>query len=146
MMHMAHTGTSAEEVTQKAFEYVKHSDFPPNAAAIFDIDGTLLDAAGRPIVPVVSLYNYVRSRGITPFIVTARLHAFAKYTEQQLNSNGITGYKAMYMRPSLVSDPGKGKLASRRHIAQQRYTAILSIGDMPFDVGAYGGIGFLVPI
>jgi hypothetical protein len=117
----------------------------PGLAVIFDIDETLLDLRGQPIVPIVAVYNYVRSAGITPIMITARETGGIEITREQLEFAGITPSRIMYFRPPEMQDPYAYKLGARRDVHRRGYTVIASVGDQPWDIGHYGGRGFIVP-
>ena len=119
-----------------------------NTAAIFDIDGTLMDEKTYvSIQPVVYLYNYVKSRGITPFIITARSNdeMNKSITIKQLNNIGVDNYKYLYMRPKQNFDVLNYKWQCRKNILDNGYNTLFSIGDQYVDIGDYGGLGFIVP-
>lgn len=117
----------------------------PNSAVVFDIDETLIDSNGRNITSVVSFYNYVKSKGATPMIVTARINTKKnmKHTIEQLKRNGITGYRYLYLMPK-NTNVWDYKASARKHIITQGYEVEMSLGDKPWDIGKYGGIGIIV--
>lgn len=112
---------------------------------VYDIDDTLIDSKGRPIEPIIRTYWRAKNLGFTIVIVTAREDRHIEPTRRQLHSYGIVNYNGLYLRPSYETDLAKYKLSARKNIHDRGSTVIMSIGDMPFDIGKYGGIGFLVP-
>ena len=62
-----------------------------------------------------------------------------------LNLMNETGYKYMYFIPRDKQDPITFKYIARRNLHERGYNVAMSIGDMPWDIGYYGGIGFQVP-
>lgn len=132
---------------------IDSSTLSENTVAIYDIDGTLLTttydpARAKPIMPIVDTYNYALSKGIMPIIITARegslpnVHA----TVEQLKYHGIKNFHIIYFRPSDIYDVANYKLLARKNVVERNFSPLYSVGDMPFDIGAYGGYGFQVPI
>lgn len=116
-----------------------------NPVIVYDIDDTLIDSQGRPIEPIIRTYWHAKNLGFKTVIITAREDRHIEPTKQQLHSHGIVNYSGLYFRPSLVTDLATYKLSARKNIHERGSTVVMSIGDMPFDIGKYGGIGFLVP-
>ena len=127
--------------------YIGHGG---NMAVVFDIDDTLISsprsAPGRPIMPIVSLYRYALANGFRVVIVTARpdVQGNTEYTLNQLKQHNIPHPHELYIRP-VDDDPEEFKTRARNAIRKQGWNTILSIGDMKWDVGDFGGIGILVP-
>lgn len=124
---------------------------PNNPIVVYDVDNTLIDNNGRPLVPIIQTYNYVKSKGINTAIVTARVGTSenVEYTRQQLSHHGINGYLYMYFRPVHNIGDAAGqhyfKFKSRKNIHERGHTVVMSVGDMPWDIGEYGGYGIRVP-
>lgn len=124
---------------------------PNNPVIVFDVDNTLIDNYGKPLLPIIDIYHYARKKGIHIVIITARVGTpeNIEYTRHQLRSYGIDNYLYMYFRhPQKGSDATaqtKFKLLSRQNIHERGHTVIMSVGDMPWDIGEYGGYGFQVP-
>lgn len=133
-------------VVAQAAAILKHLPKPANAAVVFDIDDTLIDGiTARPIKPVISLYNLVKRLGFATFIVTNRVAGHESYTDNQLESVGVSGYVSIYFRHPDVYDFWGAKLSARKHIAKRGYVTVMSIGDQLWDVGEYGGYGVIIP-
>lgn len=117
-----------------------------NSVIVYDIDDTLIANNGEPIIPIINTYNYAKSIGLIPVIITARPGSTENIqkTKEQLHSFGITDYKYMYFRPHDKQDLSTFKMLSRKNLHDRGYQVIVSIGDMPWDIGQYGGIGFRV--
>lgn len=117
-----------------------------NHVVVFDIDGTLLTENNEPIQPVINLYNYSKYMGYSPIIITARAGTpeNIEKTRQTLHLHGITGYLNMYFRPPEKMNPYRYKWSARKHIYENGFITVASIGDMPWDIGEYGGRGFLI--
>lgn len=115
-----------------------------NSVIVYDIDDTLISYSGKPIIPVIHTYNYAKNKGFIPVIITARAGTEENIdkTKKQLTSHGITDYRYIYFRPENNEDQIVYKLESRKNLHDRGYEVKISIGDMPWDVGAYGGIGF----
>lgn len=132
----------------KALIYINNIKLTNNSSIVFDIDNTLIDKYGNLIRPVKYLYDYVKSKNINIFIVTARESTQQNIlnTKLQLLSAGITGYKGLYLRHSNCYDISHYKEKVRYVITQYGYNIIMSIGDQLHDIGKYGGYGILLPI
>ena len=119
-----------------------------NSIAIYDIDETLINTDNSPIQPIINTFNHAKALGIQPVLITARVGTDLNVhkTQLQLSHHNITGYHSLYFRPSIHSDPYQYKLDARKDLYDKGYTAILSVGDAPWDIGEYGGIGFRLPI
>ena len=117
-----------------------------NSVIVYDIDDTLIDNNGCPILPVINTYHYAKNSGLTTVIITARpdYDENIQRTIQQLHYFGITGYKYIYFRPRDKEDQATFKLLARKNLHDRGYHVVASIGDMPWDIGLYGGIGFRV--
>ncbi len=138
-----------ENVIRKAIFYLSapNTILPPNPAIVFDIDGTLLDDNGQGIIPIIALFRFSKMMGITPFIITARIDdgiMAQQYTHTQLHNNGIFDYATLFMLPKNFLHPCRYKLLARKQIYDWGYNVVMSIGDTPWDIGEYGGIGILV--
>lgn len=120
----------------------------PNSVIVYDIDNTLIHDSGYPITPIIDTYFFALSRGFKPIIMTARpgTEENIKRTKEQLHSFGIYGYTCMYFLPPDRFDPARYKLRARENIHERGYKVIMSIGDMPWDYGEFGGIGIQVPV
>jgi hypothetical protein len=116
---------------------------------VYDIDGTLIADNGELIVPIYETYVYALEKGIAPVIITAREGSDKNImlTKQQLSSLGITDYVLMYFRqPGMRSleEIVRSKLEARKNVLDRGYNTIISIGDNWWDIGEYGGKGFIV--
>ena len=116
-----------------------------NPTIVFDIDNTLINNDGHLITPIFQVYLYALRRGFMTAIITARTSTGISYTINQLEMMGISGYSQLYMRESSTINIKNMKLESRKSLHDKGYTVIMSIGDMIWDVGEYGGIPVLVP-
>jgi predicted secreted acid phosphatase len=117
-----------------------------NRAVVYDIDDTMIFSSGYPNKEVIYTYNYAKKLGYTLFIITAREGNYKnmKYTVEQLRKNNISGFKRIYFRPKDKTDIYRYKLLSRKNIYDNNYNTILSVGDMHWDIGKYGGIGIKI--
>lgn len=115
-------------------------------SVIYDIDDTLIFNSGIPNQEIIEIYNYAKSLGYTIFIITAREGNCKNmnWTVQQLLENNISGFKRIYFRPKNKKDIFNYKLLCRKNIYDNGYNTILSIGDMNWDVGQYGGFGLKI--
>ena len=116
----------------------------------FDIDDTLLrpySIVPTPVKNVLNFYKYLTSHGYNVAIITARpdFEANLNYTIQDLKNIGIVDdYKFIVLRPHDMNDIKEFKKQARKNIIDKGYTPLMSIGDMHWDVGEYGGIGLIV--
>jgi hydroxymethylpyrimidine pyrophosphatase-like HAD family hydrolase len=115
-----------------------------NSVIVYDIDDTLIESSSNlPISPIVDTYKHALSKGFKLAIITARPGTIEniKWTQEQLNIFGITDYTYLYFRPPDKSDQVEFKLKSRKNLVERGYNVEMSIGDMWWDVGLYGGKG-----
>ena len=114
----------------------------------FDIDDTLLRPyINEPVKPVLDFYNYLIKNGYNVAIITARPYTDENlnYTINDLKSIGIeNSYKYLILRNIYVDDIKEYKKEARKQIVNDGYVPLMSIGDMYWDMGEYGGIGILV--
>ena len=124
-------------------------DLTPNSAIVFDIDNTLIHSNGNGIIPIINVFNHVKSIGIIPILITNRIgnQQSIDFTQNQLKQCGIEGYKSLYFRhPEKEDNPYRYKERARRSVYERGMNVIMSIGDQPWDIGNYGGIGVIIPI
>jgi predicted secreted acid phosphatase len=134
----------AVNILNKSFENNKISG---NTVIIFDIDDTLIDSyTGQILWPVYNFYNYIKHLGIIPILITARSACLESinYTLNQLKYLGINGYQKIYFRPEDKIDLYSFKANSRKSLLDTGFQILMSIGDMPWDIGEYGGYGILL--
>ena len=136
-----------DRVCRYAANFLTNRRRGPRDTVIFDIDGTLVANETHCILPVKNLYNIALGRGYHIFIVTARAKTLGNqmYTTIMLEKCGIEGYISMFMRPPEDFKLFSYKEERRKAIAGMGYHSIMSVGDMPFDFGAYGGLSIKVP-
>ena len=136
--------------TGDIYRYLDSIIISPNDYAVFDIDGTLIDNSGLSIPNILAVYRYVQSKGIKNVIITARVGVEPNitYTIQQLLTLGVTGFHDIYFLPSGVypsaAAQAEYKYHARKDLHDKGRNVVMSIGDMPWDIGAYGGMGFIV--
>jgi hypothetical protein len=137
---------SHSDVANDIVKTINNIPIYENSAIVYDIDGTLISMNGEPIMPIINTYHHAKSAGLTPVIITARPGSDEniRRTKEQLRSYGIIGYRYMYFLPQNKQDQAKFKLISRQNLHERGYQVVISIGDMPWDIGHYGGIGFRV--
>lgn len=119
---------------------------PSNSAVIFDIDMTLIDESGNRIEPVCWFYEQVLKENFTAVLVTARpsIDSVIERTNRDLQSCGIVNYDSIYFRDPAEKNVEKYKTSARRNIWERGFNVIMSVGDQPWDIGEYGGIGILL--
>ena len=123
------------------------SPIPKNSAVVFDIDDTLVDIHGNCLIPIVDLYNTIKSMNISIILITNRVNNdyVALKTEEMLHKCNITGYNCIYFRPSNRLDFYNYKKEARISCHVRGFNVIMSVGDQPWDMGDYGGIGIKLP-
>ncbi|MBS0627381.1 MAG: HAD hydrolase family protein [Verrucomicrobia bacterium] len=112
---------------------------------VYDIDGTLIEN-DQPIHYVVESYHYAVKKGLKPVIITARKSypENISYTINQLKQYNIVS-PLIFFLPVHLNDQAMFKLNARKSLHHDRgYEVKISVGDMPWDIGQYGGIGIRV--
>lgn len=119
----------------------------PQSVIVFDIDETVINLDGTPIDQMMVVYNYSKMIGLKPIFITGREHndATVTFTQKQLEFIGATGYESIFFRPAQEMNQFLYKSNARKEIIRRGNTVVMSIGDMPWDIGKHGGIGILVP-
>lgn len=140
--------------------------------AVFDIDDTLLssyptlatnspaftyspsaDASSiaectQPVIqPVKDLYLALQRMGYATVVITGRSESERDATVACLNTNGITGWEALVMKPpGSTLSASSYKAQARRALIRQGWRLGPSIGDQVSDM-SFGALahGFLVP-
>jgi len=150
-----------QNVADAAREYldgvVKSAPKQDKLAAVFDIDETSLSnwdsMAGcgfcaypierklysedhdPAIAPVLQLYNFAKSKGVTLFFVTGRQEGERAVTIKNLNEVGYSGWADLIMQPDGNKLPaGVFKPKDRQAIADKGYRIVLNIGDQASDL------------
>lgn len=131
-------------ITQKIISII--NTLPIDHVIVFDIDSTLLDLDGRVIEPIAHTYHYARQRGHPIAIITARqgYDYVISYTIDQLHDSGIRDYDRLYFMSPTTDDQFRYKMEARKSIHDDGEIVGMSIGDMPQDIGEYGGVGVIV--
>ena len=117
-----------------------------NSVIVYDIDNTLIDQYGQPIQTIIYTYNYAKTKGLKPAIITARRsHDYViQHTINQLKSVGVSDFFCIYFMPEEKTDQATYKFLSRKNLYDKGYQVEMSLGDMHWDIGEYGGLGFIV--
>lgn len=150
-----------QNVTDAAREYldgvVKAAPKQDKLAAVFDIDETSLSnwdsMAGcgfcaypverklysedhdPAIAPVLQLYNFAKSKGVTLFFVTGRQEAERAVTIKNLTEVGYSGWADLIMQSDGNKLPASVvKPKDRQAIADKGYRIVLNIGDQASDL------------
>lgn len=120
---------------------------PQNPAIIFDIDDTLIRSKdSSEMIHITKVYHYARSIDITPIIITARndTEQSISFTQKELHSIGIKNVLTFF-RPINEEDFWSYKKDIREYVHRHYgYNVIMSLGDNPWDIGEWGGIGVIV--
>jgi predicted secreted acid phosphatase len=124
----------------------QHRPAKKNDMVVFDIDETLIDLNGEPMFDVIDFYRYVKTIGFNTSIITARpgLTENIKITMDELSRVGVTGYHTIYFRDPSQMDVEKYKLNCRKKLFVDGFNTVMSLGDMHWDTGMYGGIGIII--
>lgn len=136
-------------ISYKAIQTINNMVLPSNPAIIFDIDDTLIDSEDNIIYPILNIYKFAKVLNLTIIIVTNRSgdENSIKFTLDQLKKHNITHYKSIYFRsPERENNPWRFKEISRKNIFDRGFNVIMSIGDQQWDIGKYGGVGFVLPL
>ena len=136
-----------EKLASVIITNIQRLELPPNPVVVFDIDDTLIHSRlNEPITPMINCYRTLKALGIGIQIVTARMFIdeVVAYTKLQLSHCGISD-DTIYFRNPDQEDITQYKFDCRRHIRERGLNTIASVGDQPWDIGAYGGLGFIVP-
>ena len=96
------------------------------AAAMFDIDDTLITNSGSPIAYSINLLKKLKRQGYVIVIMTARPPEFKEYTVRQLKKFGIP-------YDTLVFSPARDKTRAKNQL--KNYKFVLSVGDKTTDLG-----------
>lgn len=137
------------DLSYRAINTLNNMSLPDNATIVFDIDDTLIRPDGNVLFPILNLYNYSKEMGLVLILITNRLgdESSIKYTQRQLSNLGITGYQSLYFRSPLKEDnPWRYKEQARKSVFERGLNVVMSIGDQPWDIGNYGGVGVQVPL
>lgn len=118
----------------------------PNSIIVYDIDDTLIDRNGNLIIPIVNTFYYASLKGFKIALITARpgQEENIYLSMRQLKSLGLSNYVTIYFRMPEKTDLWRYKTMARKNLFERGYQVEMSIGDMPWDMGDYGGIGVLV--
>ena len=137
------------DISYQAIKTINNMVLPSNPAIIFDIDDTLINSTDNIIYPILNIYKFAKVLNLTIIIITNRSgdKETIKFTLDQLQKHGITDYKSIYFRsPQKENNPWRFKQISRKSIYERGFNVIMSIGDQEWDIGKYGGIGFILPL
>lgn len=131
---------------KKIKDIIDSLSIKPNSMIVYDIDDTLIDREGQLIIPIVNTFHYALSKGLTIALITARpaFEENIRWTMDQLNSLNLSDYLTIYFRPIEKNDIWRYKTMARKNLIDRGYNIEMSIGDMPWDMGPFGGIGILV--
>lgn len=139
-----------EYVNNKINEAIKQLSLLPvkeNNVIVFDIDDTMIYSHNNSIIPpVFYFYNLIRQLNILPVLITARpaYPENIKWTQDQLNEVGYLGYVKIFFKPLDKQDIANFKLKARESLKNEGYNVLMSVGDMWWDVGEFGGIPILI--
>jgi predicted secreted acid phosphatase len=136
-----------QEIVDNINHILSTSPTDGKSIIIYDIDNTLIYEDGNPNAPIIATYQYAKNLGFIPVIITARYgtEENIKRTLEQLKEHGITDYRFIFFLHPERNDPARYKLLARKQLYDRGYKAVMSIGDMPWDYGPYGGIGIKLP-
>lgn len=164
-----------KKICADAKSYIQENlDASKRNAVLFDVDETLLinteyifnydygwskdswdawidSAKAVPIQPVFELYNWIKSQGVTIFIVTGRFPSLRisnpDPTERNLLNVGYTDFERLYLKPREPKmATGDYKLQIRKKLIEEGFNIIANFGDQESDFrGGYNGKSFKIP-
>lgn len=164
-----------KKICADAKSYIQENlDASKRNAVLFDVDETLLinteyifnydygwsrdswdawidSAKAIPIQPVFELYNWIKSQGVTIFVVTGRFPSLRisnpDPTERNLLNVGYTDFEKLYLKPREPKvATSEYKLQIRKQLTEYGYNIIANFGDQESDFkGGYNGKSFKIP-
>jgi acid phosphatase len=164
-----------KKICTEAKSYIqKNLDPSKKNAVIFDVDETLLlnteyildydygwtreswdawidSAKAFAVQPMLDLYNWIKAKGITIFVITGRYPSVTisnpDPTERNLLKVGYTGFEKLYLKPRTPKiTTSEYKLQIRKQITENGYTIVANFGDQESDFkGGYNGKPFKIP-
>lgn len=137
------------DISNRSINTLNNMTLFKGSVVVFDIDDTLIHSNGYCINPIIDVFNFVKSIGVIPIIITNRSgdEKTIEFTKKQLQSSGIFGQKYIYFRePSKPNNPFRYKEKARLSIKEKGMTVIMSVGDKVWDIGIYAGVGILIPV
>lgn len=164
-----------KNICGEAKSYIQENlDVSKRNAVLFDVDETLLitteyifnydygwsrdswdawidSAKAVPIQPVLELYHWVKSQGLTIFVITGRYPSISianpDPTERNLLKVGYTGFEKLYLKPRDIKIPtSEYKLQIRKQLTEEGFNIIANFGDQESDFkGGYNGKSFKIP-
>lgn len=164
-----------KKICSEAKIYIqKNLDSLKRNAVVFDVDETLLlnteyileynygwtrdsweawiDSAKAALIqPVLELYNWIKSQGITIFVITGRYPSKSisnpDPTERNLLKVGYTGFDKLYLKPREPKiATSEYKLQIRKQLTEEGFNMIANFGDQESDFkGGYNGKVFKLP-
>lgn len=134
------------EAEKKIKSYIDSLYIKDNSVIVYDIDETLIDTNGNLIQPIVNTYNYALTKGLKISLITARpgFEENIEWTRDQLKQLGLNNYINIYFRVPERHDVWRYKTMARKNLWDQNYVVEMSIGDMAWDMGEFGGLGILI--
>ena len=127
------------------YEVYKKNGFAPTTA---QWDQAEANCTTPVIAPVVRLYNYAKSRGVTPVLITGRSEPARTITQACLAKRGISDYGQLIMRSPAEESmtAAEYKLQQRKALAAQGWDLTLTIGDQFSDSAGDVPLGrFVLP-
>jgi hypothetical protein len=106
-----------------------------------------VNQVGKAIAPTLKLFNDAKAAKITVFFITGRGEAVRAPTEQNLQREGFSGWKTLYLKPAGSSlSTVQYKTGARKDIESQGYRIVANVGDQFSDLaGGHAMRGFKVP-
>ena len=127
----------------KKMEKMNYGDFE-NPAVMFDIDETL-SYYGVPLMEIIDIAKYAKSRGLLIVIITARPTSSEAYSKEELKEMGINYDYMFHMRKDEDISTYK-KNTKARLKKNNKINIIMSIGDNIIDIdGIHSGYSIKLP-
>lgn len=126
--------------------FLEHITIPNNPCIILDLDNTIIDSNGYFIKPIYEICLKCLNLNITIFIITGRV-LNNQNLENTYNQISKLYYfvKQIYFRLPYLQNFYEYKKKARYDIFLKGYTCIATIGDNIWDIGLFGGNGFIIP-
>ena len=114
------------------------------------IHNDILKADATAITPIKKLFDYAKEHNVNVFFITGRYLSEKEATIKNLHSQGYSGWKAIFFRTDNAGLGSKflkkDKASIRKHIMQQGYEILATVGDQESDlIGGYAQKTFKLP-
>jgi len=114
-------------------------------AVMFDIDDTLVNKRGDPLIDIIKIYHFAKGMGYKIIVITARSNDYKTHTARELDSIGVEPDFLFLRKHDDDYDTFKEKY--KKHVRDYfGIDIVLSLGDQWVDVnGKVSGLGIKLP-